>query len=129
MPYGHVKAYRADTILSELDQHDVVVLSHLAFDFSVNTHTKSENKAVLAINRGLPVIASDTPAYARLLGQFGLNEYLFNSRDSLVAAVQRLRLPQDRNAYLERCQARVTADYNHAQIARQWVTLLEKNSL
>jgi hypothetical protein len=127
-PYGYLKPYRVDTILSELDQHDGVLLSHLAFDLSVNTHFKSENKAVLAINRGLPVIASDTPAYARLLGMFGLNDFLFNSKETLIAAVAKLRSPEARNAYLKRCQSRVTSDYNHAQIARLWVMLLENSS-
>ena len=128
LPFAQVKAYRVDTILNELAQHDAVVLSHQAHDFSINTYFKSENKAVLAINRGLPVIASDTPAYARLLGRFGLNDFLFNSRETLIAAVARLRSAEERNAYLERCQSHITADYNHANIARQWVMLVEKYS-
>jgi glycosyltransferase involved in cell wall biosynthesis len=126
-PFANVKAYRVDTILNELEQYDAVVLSHQAHDFSINTYFKSENKAVLAINRGLPVIASDTPSYARLLGRFGLNDFLFNSKEALIAAVARLRLAEERNSYLERCQSQITAEYNHANIARQWVKLLERS--
>ena len=124
-PFMRVKAYRVDTILSELAQHDAVILSHLAHDFSINTYFKSENKAVLAINRGLPVIASNTPSYARLLGRFGLDDFLFSSKVELMTAVVRMRVAAERSAYLERCQEQITADYNYANIARQWVQLLE----
>lgn len=127
-PFGHIKPYHVDTILNEIDQNDVAILSHYPHDFSINTYFKSENKAVLAINRGLPVIASNTPAYARLLGGFGLNEYLFNSKESLIAAVTRLRSAEERNAYLNCCQSQITAEYSYIKIAAQWASLLKTST-
>ncbi len=123
-PYGSLRRYQPGTILAELDRHDAVVLSHVAFDFSVNTHHKSENKAVLAIHRGLPVVATCTPAYARLLTGLGLDDWLFDDAARLAANIERLREPGARNAYLAVAQPRVAAEYGIGRIAAQWERLL-----
>jgi hypothetical protein len=85
--FGTIHEYNQETFLKLLENFDICVLSHHPLDFEINTYIKSENKAVLAINRGLPVIASSTPAYSRLLNQCGLSEYLFSTAAELKTAI------------------------------------------
>ena len=89
-----------------------VSLSHASFDFSISSFLKSENKAVLAINRGLPAVASRTPAYERLLIGCGLEEYLFSSNIELIDALKRLQHHHERERYLKLSQGTILQKYN-----------------
>jgi SAM-dependent methyltransferase len=103
-----------------LASFDVCVLSHAPMDLSVGTMWKSENKAVLSINRGLPVVASRTPAYERLLEACGLGEYLFATSDELVAALERLVSWSERHRYLALSQDYVLENYSALRMAEHW---------
>ncbi len=111
--------YRPDTFLDLLCQFDVAVLSHFPFDFSISTQWKSENKAVLAINRGLPVVASRTPTYSRLLESCAVGEFLFSTADDLVSALRKLQKPEVRDAYLRASQNTVLENYAISTMSRQ----------
>lgn len=118
-----VHEYVAESFPSLLQTFEVSVLSHYPLDFSMSTYWKSENKAVLAINRGLPVIASRTPAYERLLKKCGLEEYLFNSVEELVSAIRKLKQNQERIRYLDLSQQLVLEDYSCRKMAEDWLEL------
>ncbi len=109
-----------------LQGFDACVLSHTPVDFDVNTYCKSENKAVLAINRGVPVIASRTPAYERLLSACGLDDYLFTAAGGLVDAINRLRDGQERDRYLAQSQPYVLEHYTSQRMVRDWHDLYER---
>ena len=109
-----------------LETFDLCVLSHMPLDFSASTFWKSENKAVLAINRGLPTLASRTPAYARLLEQCGLADYLFSSSAELLVGIRRLSNWQEQQRYLSLSQDFVLAHYAPEKMAHDWVVLYEQ---
>ncbi|MEN9313630.1 MAG: hypothetical protein RIS35_23 [Pseudomonadota bacterium] len=100
---------------------DACVLSHQPFDFSLPTWVKSENKAVLAIALGLPVVASATPAYGRLLRGLGLDEFLFSTQEELLVALRCLADPARRQRYLEASQAEVLERYGAGKMAQAWL--------
>ncbi len=110
--------YRTETFLDLLSQFDVAVLSHFPFDFSISTQWKSENKAVLAINRGLPVIASRTPAYQRLLQACGQDEYLFSTVGELENSLERIANPANRVKYLKMSQDKVRLQYSASEMTK-----------
>ena len=122
---GIMHEYCPDTFLELLGQFDVAVLSHFPFDFSISTQWKSENKAVLAINRGLPVIASRTPAYERLLGSCGLTDYLFSTADELVDAISRLKNPKTIRDYLSLSQNFVLEEYSIAKLSNDFKKIFQ----
>ena len=101
---GFMHEYNPETFLGLLSNFDVCVLSHLPFDFSISTQWKSENKAVLAINRGLPVIASKTPSYSRLLSCCVVEKFGFTTAGELTSAIRLLKSPDERVKYLVECQ-------------------------
>jgi hypothetical protein len=120
-----VHHYDPATFIDVARQFDICLLSHQPFDFSVATAFKSENKAVLAMTLGLPVAASRTPAYRRLLLDCGLGDFLFSSQADLVAVLRRLSDQSTRLEYLRACQARVLQAYGARQMANDWQGLFE----
>jgi hypothetical protein len=118
-----IHEYVFDRFLSLLETFDICVASHMPLDLSASTLWKSENKAVLAINRGLPTVASRTPAYTRLLDQCGLSEYLIGSRAELAAALRRLSDPAERRRYLDQSQTVVLAGYSARKMAEDWARI------
>ncbi|MCJ2011569.1 glycosyltransferase [Methylobacterium sp. J-076] len=95
-----IHQYNHDSFHHLLPMFDLCVLSHIPNDFQVATFFKSENKAVLAINRGVPVIATRTPAYQRLLESCGLEQWLFSSVPEMEHCIDRIEDPAARNSYL-----------------------------
>jgi glycosyltransferase involved in cell wall biosynthesis len=119
-PSGIIHEYVPAQFPTLLTRFDVCVLSHAPVDLSVGTLWKSENKAVLAINRGLPVVASRTPAYERLLEACGLGDYLFSTSDELAAALRRLASWSERHRYLALSQDYVLENYSAMRMAERW---------
>ncbi len=122
--FATVHPYDPATFTALAARFDACVLSHQPFDFALPTWVKSENKAVLAIALGLPVAASRTPAYARLLGGLGLGAFLFSSQAELAAAVRQLADPEVRRAFLRASQAVVMQRYGARQMAESWRALM-----
>lgn len=118
-----IHEYVTEKFLPLLESFDICLCCHTPFDFSAHNLLKSENKAVLAINRGLPVVASRTPAYERLLTACGLEDYLYSSAAELVANVKRLAQPDERERYLARSQPHVLAHYSARKMADEWLRL------
>lgn len=118
-----IHEYVPNNFLSLLNTFDACVLSHAPFDFSVNTFWKSENKAVLAINRGLPCVASRTPAYERLFTKCGLQDYLFSSNAELVNSLRRLKSWAERDRFLRKSQDVILENYSPIKMADDWLQL------
>ncbi len=115
-----IHEYDPSTFVPLLQSFDVCVVSHVPFDFTLGTYFKSENKMILAINRGLAVVASRTPAYERVLSKCGLDAFLFSSKDELTAVLKKLRPWTDRKDYLSRIQRYVLENYTSMKMAEDW---------
>ncbi len=129
--FGHrdnvlLHQYDLDTFPRLLPQFDLCILSHVPNDFQMATYSKSNNKATLAINRGVPVIASRTPSYQQLLEECGLSEYLFVSRRELEIAINKLSDADKRNRYLKKSQGVVLEKYSATQVAKKWLELFNR---
>jgi len=120
MGWVTIHEYDPSHFVPLLQSFDVCVASHMPFDFTVNTYFKSENKMILAVNRGLAVVATRTPAYERLLSSCGLDAFLFSSHAELVAALRRLQSWTERQNYLNRIQDYVLENYRSTKMAEDW---------
>lgn len=127
-PEANILAYEHNTFPQLIQGFDICVSSHMPLDFSMSTYWKSENKAVLAINRGVPVIASRTPAHERLLAACGLREFLFDDVHGLRRAIRRLAEPAARGTYLDQAQEFVLRNYAITVIARKWEAIFNELS-
>jgi len=119
-PHGNILAYDHNTFPTQIEEFDICISSHMPLDFSMSTYWKSENKAVLAINRGVPVVASRTPAHERLFAACGVQAFLFDNIHELRAAIRRLADPAARETYLDQTQEFVLRHYAITTIARKW---------
>lgn len=126
MPACIIHEYLPHQFLSLLGAFDVCIVSHIPFDFSVNTLWESEIKALLAINRGLPCVASRTPAYERLLTRCGLQDYLFSSGAELISSLRRLKTWDERSRFLDKSQNIVLENYSAIKMADDWHKLYQK---
>ncbi|MFN7308043.1 MAG: glycosyltransferase [Alphaproteobacteria bacterium] len=124
-PFKNILSYDHGDFPKILQTFDICVSSHTPLDFSMSTFWKSENKAVLAINRGVPVVASRTPAHERLLAACGLEDFLFDNVFDLEKAIQRLSDPAERARYLDKAQEFVLERYAITMIARKWQGIFE----
>ena len=124
--FFNVHPYRLKTFPRYLSSFDVCIANHTPIDFSMSTYWKSENKAVLAINRGLPVVASKTPAYEHLLGNCKLSQYLFASPEDLESALLKLKNFSERKKYLSQSQPYVLKYYTSKSIANNWEFLYKR---
>ena len=115
LPYDH------NNFPQIIGNFDICISSHQPLDFSMSTYWKSENKAVLAINRGVPVIASRTPAHQRLFAACGVQDFLFDNNDELRSALRQLADPAVRDKYLDQTQDFVLRHYAITTIAQKWV--------
>ncbi|MEY3732248.1 MAG: hypothetical protein RLZZ57_3004 [Pseudomonadota bacterium] len=128
-PVPNVIAYDYKSFPDLLGDFDICVSSHAPLDFSMSTFWKSENKAVLAINRGVTVVASRTPAHERLFRACGLEAFLFDDVAGLRNAIRRLSDPMERESYLDKAQDFVLQNYSIATIARKWFDLFTEARL
>jgi SAM-dependent methyltransferase len=122
---NNILQYDHDTFPEMLKEFDICVTSHTPLDFSMSTFWKSENKAVLAINRGLAVVASRTPAHQRLFTECGLQDFLFDNAQELTNAIRRLSDPAERIRYLDKAQDFVLRNYSIIAVARKWESIFD----
>jgi hypothetical protein len=124
-PHNNILAYDHNTFPEVIAGFDICISSHVPLDFSMSTYWKSENKAVLAINRGLAVVASRTPAHQRLFTECGLQDFLFDNAQELTNAIRRLSDPAERLRYLDKAQDFVLRNYSIIAVARKWESIFD----
>ena len=83
--------YETNTFAEKLRSFTFTILSHIPLDLHLNTFIKSQNKACSSIMSGMVPICSNTPNYHALLKKLGLENYLFNSPESLLNILRKLR--------------------------------------
>ena len=123
IPHNNILAYDHNTFPEVIAGFDICISSHVPLDFSMSTYWKSENKAVLAINRGVPVIASRTPAHQRLFAACGVQEFLFDNNNELRNVIRRLADQAMREKYLDQTQEFILRHYSITAIARKWTEI------
>ena len=120
--------YKITTFQNLIEEFDICISSHTPSDFSISTFWKSENKAILAINRGLPVVASRTPAHERLFDECNLIQYLFSSGEELKANLRKLNSEKERKKFLNSSQNYVLEKYSSKKISDDWHFIYKKYS-
>lgn len=83
--------YETNTFAEKLRSFTFAILSHIPLDLHLNTFIKSPNKACSSIMSGMIPICSNTPNYHALLKKLGLEDYLFDSPESLLNVLRKLR--------------------------------------
>ncbi|WP_179197987.1 glycosyltransferase [Nostoc sp. T09] len=101
-------------------------LSCLMHDGSLYDRQKSNHKMITSICWGVPAIVSDTPEYARIAREAGVDDAIFSNAEELLKALQKYRSSSSRKAYLEKAQNLIWEKYSPDKIARKFVEIVEE---
>lgn len=101
-------------------------LSCLMHDGSLYDRQKSNHKMITSICWGVPAIVSDTPEYARVAREAGVDDAIFSNAEELVQAIQNYRSSFARKAYLEKAQNIIWEKYSPDQIAKEFIEIIEE---
>lgn len=111
------------TFISVLQSCHVTCLMH---DGSENDRTKSNNKMITSIAWGVPAVVSRTPEYERTAHEAEVEYALFADRSELQDAVERLRSPEARSAYIATAQPVIWSRYAPEVIARHFLSVVAR---
>jgi hypothetical protein len=103
---------------------DICILNHAATDIS---KIKSANKMIVCLSVGIPVIFSKTQDYINVSMKYGIEDYVYNNKKSLFAALEKLKDPKTYLEYINKTHDLVRTDYSTEAIAKKY--LLEINKL
>lgn len=108
---------------------DICILSHFG---GTLVSSKSANKLVASIYLGVPVIASSTPAYSRILNLFNKSEYLYTSLSDLGLKLSKLSNLNERITYMAIRESENFEEFSPRKTALNFYefsnTLSKKNS-
>jgi hypothetical protein len=99
-------------------------LSCLMHDGSTIDRAKSNNKQITSIAWGVPAVVSRTPEYERTALELGVPESTFADEAGLARAIEGLRSPSARAAYLQRAQPPAWERYSPEAVARRFVEIV-----
>jgi len=85
--HGRFIAYRLGSFVSDLSEADLAVLQHPDDELG---NRKDNNRLIMAMSLGMPVIASNTQAYVETLSEVGFPELACNFSESFVQLVDEL---------------------------------------
>ena len=106
------------SFLSTLQSCDLSCLMH---DGSAVDLAKSNNKMISSITWGVPAVVSRTPEYERTAREAGIETALFSNELELRSAVEHLRSPKARLAYLDRAQPEIWSRYGPGVVAKKFI--------
>jgi hypothetical protein len=125
--YPHVSfvPWSRGSFISTLQSCDVSFLMH---DGTPIDSEKSNNKMIASVTWGVPAVVSRTREYERTAREAGVEEALFSDEAELRAAIEGLRPPEARFAYLDRAQPEIWRAYSPNAVAQKFVATASRYS-
>ena len=114
--------WRLENFIQVLQSCDLSCLMH---DGSVYDRQKSNHKMITSITWGVPAIVTDTPEYARVARDTGVDDAVFSNEQELLNAIQRYRSVTARKAYIQKVQPIVWEKYCPNRVAREFIGIVE----
>jgi len=115
-------AWSRETFPGILQRAALAILTH---DGTELDRAKSNNRMITSITWGVPVIASQTPEYERTARECGIEEAIFRDDEGCIAAIERLRSVNARQAYLDIAQPEVWRRYSPAAVAQRFIDIVD----
>jgi len=115
-------AWSATTMVDELRRSSTCLLSHAGGA----EHRKSNNKMIVAIAAGLPVIAGPSDSYLDLLTQFQLQDFQVFNEDEFAKAAGILENPKARADYLQQIQPYILNRYSTKNVTANFLEEIQQ---
>lgn len=109
-----------ETFIEDLRRSGIALLSHEGGD-----DAKSNNKMLVAVTAGLPVIAGPSSSYEEILLEYDLDYAYCESEDAFADALRRLSDLGERRDYLRAIQSDLFRRFNRRAVCDQFLALLD----
>jgi glycosyltransferase involved in cell wall biosynthesis len=114
----HCVEWDFDDFPNELREARICVVSHAS-----DEPTKSPNRLVAAVARGVPTIVANSAACAEILEEAGCDYAVVSSPEDLARAVQILETPEGRAAYISQVQRVIESQFGVSAVRRAYLDL------
>lgn len=118
---GNFSEWKYDNFISNLKQNTICLLTH-----DLNQQQKSNNKLLVCIANGIPVLSYQSKSYEELLRKFNLNYAIINNRQDLLNAVLLLTKKDQRKKYLSRIQPYILETFDSKNVTNQLINIFEQ---
>ena len=113
-----------ETFVEVLQSCDLTVLSH---DGSAADLAKSNNRMIASITWGVPALVSRTPEYERTAREAHIEYAVFGDETEMAGAIEHLRSPAARKAYLDSAQPEIWDRYSPHAVARRFLDVVNSS--
>ncbi len=118
---GTCKEWNYETFVSDLRQSSICLLTH-----DLNQQQKSNNKLLVSIANGVPVLSYQSKSYEEILRKFNLNYAVINSRQDLLNAILILSKKDQRKKYMSRIQPYILENFDSKIITNKLIETIEE---
>ena len=106
------------TFIQELRKHSVSIIGH-----ATDQQQKSNNKLLVSIANGLPVISCNSKSYSNILKKFDLNYAIVNNRQDLLCSVE--KTIENHKSYLKDIQPYILENFHSKKITEKLISLID----
>ncbi len=112
--------WNLNTVADEILTGDIAVIPTFRDDWAL---AKSNNRLTMFMSLGIPVVASDIPAYHKIINN-GVNGFLAENKEDWIKYLFHLKDPELRTRIAARARRDVIPNYSIDVIGNRWLTLL-----
>lgn len=109
-----------DNFIKNLRNNSIALLTH-----DLKQQQKSNNKLLVCIANGIPVISYQSKSYEELLRKFNLNHAIINNQQDLLNAIKILSREDNRLKYFEKLQPYILENYNSQNITKKLIDIID----
>jgi len=109
-----------NSFIKSLKNNCIAILGH-----DEDQQQKSNNKLLVCIANGIPVISCNSKSYSELLKKFNLSYAIINQRQDLIKSVKLLSQNNVRVKYLENIQPYIIEKYNSEAITNELIYVIK----
>lgn len=121
IPGANCIEWKYDNFISNLKQNSIALLTH-----DLNQQQKSNNKLLVCISNGVPVISYQSKSYDEILRKFDLTYAIIYNRQDLINAVKLLSRPEIRLKYFEELQPYILENFSSQKITKKLINIFDE---
>jgi hypothetical protein len=118
VPGGNCIEWEYNNFIYNLRNNSFCLLTH-----DLNQQQKSNNKLLVCIANGVPVISYQSKSYDEILRKFGLDHAIIYNRQDLINAIKTLSNPEKRQKYFEEIQPYILENFNSQKITKKLINI------
>jgi len=119
---------RSNFAMELIKNADICILSHYGSNVFL---AKSANKMIASIFLGVPVVASKTPSYTKIAKLCGVENFLYDTPQSILPILKKLQDDSARNSYIMSSRSSIIVKFSVSSVSEalnNWVKSIKKST-